>query len=60
MIHDHQRTPQPSVGFAGSDLGLWSAAGGVASAAYKYQLNVCDTAWMWTGLMMTGYTSSCF
>lgn len=41
----------------GSDLGQWTVAGGVASAAYKYQLIVCDAGWMWTGLMMSGYTN---
>jgi subtilisin-like proprotein convertase family protein len=40
---------------AGSDFGQWAAAGGVASANFKYQLNICDAGWMWAGLMMTGF-----
>ena len=33
--------------------------GGVAATWWDYQLNVCDTSWMWVGLMMSGY-SNCY
>lgn len=38
---------------AGNVYGLWTG-GGVAETSYKYQLNVCDTNWMWVGLMISG------
>jgi hypothetical protein len=38
---------------SGNVYGLWTG-GGVANTSYKYQLNVCDTNWMWVGLMMSG------
>jgi subtilisin-like proprotein convertase family protein len=42
---------------SGGDFGQWSAVGGVANGNFKYQLNICDAGWMWTGLMLTGYTN---
>ncbi len=44
----------------GSVLGEWSVAGGVANAGIKYQMNVCDAGWMWTGLMITGHNDACW
>ena len=43
---------------SGSAYGLFTGHG-VANTSYSYQLNICDAGWMWTGFMITGYTS-CF
>ncbi len=42
---------------SGATAGTLFTAGGVASTSWNYQLNVCDSNWMWVGLMMTGYTN---
>ena len=44
---------------SGEELGHWTGHG-VAPNSYKYQLNVCDEAWMWVGLMITGQTGGCW
>ena len=31
-------------------------ANGVATTDYDYQLNICDSSWMHTGIMMSGFT----
>ncbi len=31
-------------------------ANGVATTNYDYQLNICDSSWMHTGIMMSGFT----
>jgi len=41
---------------AGITAGTFTG-GGVADTSYDYQLNVCDSSWMWVGLMMSGKTS---
>ncbi len=53
-----QTTTAKAVGFgaSGDKLGTWSAKGGVASGAWKYQLVVCDVS-MWTGFFLSGYTN---
>lgn len=40
----------------GNAAGTLFTAGSGASTSWNYQLNVCDSSWMWVGLMMTGYT----
>ena len=42
---------------SGATAGTLFTGGGVASTTWNYQLNVCDSNWMWVGLMMTGYTN---
>ena len=42
---------------SGNTAGTFFTGGGVASTSWNYQLNVCDSSWMWVGLMMTGYTN---
>jgi len=44
---------------SGSTFGLWTGGGG-ASTAYSYQLVIGDKSWMQVGLMISGYTSSCY
>ncbi|MCB9738547.1 MAG: DUF4215 domain-containing protein [Deltaproteobacteria bacterium] len=45
---------------SGDKLGTWSAKGGKASGSWKYQLLICDGAWMWTGFFISGiHPSGC-
>ncbi|MBN1336830.1 MAG: hypothetical protein JXB39_12810, partial [Deltaproteobacteria bacterium] len=51
------RTTIAAAGYnaAGFLLGEWTGHG-VARTDTTYQLNICDDAWMWVGLMVSGYT----
>lgn len=44
---------------SGSTFGTWTGRGG-ASTSWSYQLTIGDKIWMQVGLMMTGYTASCW
>ena len=41
----------------GSATGTLFTPNGAADLDWSYQLTVCDASWMWTGLMMSGYTN---
>ena len=51
-------TAAANYGKTASTYGLWDGVG--ASAAYSYQLLICDSSTPYAGFFISGYTNNCY